>query len=350
MPIAFRTFAVDVPKLFPLTISRGTSGTTRNLFVVAAQDGVEGIGEGAPATGLAADFADTAGEVLAPLFELAQSAEPIEVWQYGHNQGIEATALAALDCALYDLRAKQQGLPLYRYLGLPKPTSATTVTIGIEPVETVLARVPKILAMTQGRALKVKLGSPAGRGHDKEIWEAACQAAAPFGVAMRADANGGWTPDEALAMAEWLKERGCEFIEQPLVKGAEDQLPAVFQGSALPVYLDESIRNADDVERFADRCHGVNLKLMKSGGISDGLRVLQKAREHGLGTMIGCMCETAVGIAQSAAVSGLCDFVDLDTHFNHDPEPGAGVDFVEGVVMPRDVPGHGGYLLPEFNQ
>ncbi|MBS1710706.1 MAG: dipeptide epimerase [Armatimonadetes bacterium] len=350
MAITFRTFAVDVPKLFPLTISRGTSGTTRNLFVVAAQDGVEGIGEGAPATGLAADFADTAGQTLSPLFEMAQSAEPAEIWAEGHRRGIEPTALAALDCALYDLAAKRAKMPLYRFLGLPLPTAPTSVTIGIEPVAVVLERVPKILAMTQGRALKVKLGSPAGRAHDKEIWDAAREAAEPFGVAMRADANGGWTAQESLDMAEWLNGRGCEYIEQPLVKGAEDQLPDVFRSSALPIYLDESIRSSTDVDRFGDRCHGVNLKLMKSGGISDGLTVLKKARALNLGTMIGCMCETAVGIAQSAAVSGLCDYVDLDTHFNHDPEPGAGVGFSDGVVMPREVPGHGGYLLPGFAQ
>ena len=348
MPLTFRTFALDVPKLFPLTISRGTSGTTRNLFVEVSDGAHTGIGEGAPATGLAPDFADTAVTTLAPYFEFAQTHGPRKVSEKALAEGIESTALAALDCALWDLEAKKLGVPLYQLLGIPRPKAVTTVTIGIEPKSIVLERVPLILKLTNAKALKVKLGSPAGRDHDKEIWETAREASAPFNVKLRADANGGWNAEESLAMAEWLKERDCQYIEQPIVKGNEDDLVGIFPHFALPLYLDESIRVSADVERFGDRCHGVNLKLMKSGGISEGIKVLERAKALNLGTMIGCMCETAVGIAQSAALSGWCDYVDLDTHFNHDPEPGDGVDFIEGVVMPRETPGHGGFIRPEF--
>lgn len=348
MPLTFRTFALDVHKLFALTISRGTSGTTRNFFVEVS-DGIHtGIGEGAPPTGLPPDFCETAPIDLAPYFEMAQSHDPYDVWYAGFEAGVEAVALAALDCALWDLRAKQAGKPLYRLLNIPKPTSITTVTIGIEPKEIVQDRVPKILEMTGAKALKVKLGSPAGRDHDKEIWSTALEVSRPFGVVLRADANGGWTPEESIHMSQWLGERQCEFIEQPLVKGDEHLLNDIFPHFALPLFLDESIRNSSDVDIYADRCHGVNLKLMKSGGISDGIKVLEAARRHDLGTMIGSMCETEVGIAQSAALSGWCDYVDLDTHFNHNPEPGAGTEFLNGVVTPREVPGHGGYIREEF--
>lgn len=344
--LTLRTFALDVHKLFPLTISRGTSGTTRNLFVEVS-DGIHtGIGEGAPPTGLPADFADTASEALSPLIPCLNSS-PHEVWAKGMELGIEVVALAALDCALWDYLAKRAGLPLYQLLGLPKPKAITTVTIGIEPEDVVRERVPIILNLTGAKAIKVKLGSPTGREHDKQIWSMAREMAKPFGAKLRADANGGWTPAEAIAMMKWLADRDCEYIEQPLVKDTEDELPAVFAQRSLPIYLDETIRLNADVAKFHDRCDGVNLKLMKSGGITEGLRILATSRAHGLGTMIGCMCETQVGIAQSAAISGLCDFVDLDTHFNHNPEPGAGLEFVDGVVMPRDVPGHGGYLLDE---
>lgn len=348
MPLTFRTFAIDVPKLFALTISRGTSGTTRNFFVEVS-DGIHtGIGEGAPPTGLPADFCEIAPIALAPYFEMAQTHESFEVWQAGHRAGVEAVALAALDCALWDLKAKQANQPLYQYLGIPKPTAITTITIGIEPKEVVQERVPFILELTKARALKVKLGSSAGRDHDKEIWSTARDVSAKFNVALRADANGGWTPEESIEMSGWLKARDCELIEQPLVKGDEHLLTEIFPHFELPLFLDESIRNSEDVDKFADRCHGVNLKLMKSGGISDGIKVLQRARHHNLSTMIGSMCETEVGIAQSAALSGWCDYVDLDTHFNHNPEPGAGTVFIDGVVTPRDVPGHGGYILDEY--
>lgn len=346
--LSFRTFALDVPKLFPLTISRGTSGTTRNLFVEVS-DGVHtGIGEGAPPTGLPEDFSDTAKTVLQPFFELAQTASVEDVWAAAHEMGVDAVALAALDSALWDLRAKQQGLPLYELIGSPLPTVVTSVTMGIEPIEVVRERVPKILEVSGGRALKVKLGSPQGRDHDMAIWETARAAAEPFGVVMRADANGGWNREETLMMAEWLALMGCEYIEQPIVKGAEDQLVGLSGQCALPIFLDESIRLARDVAEFGGLCDGVNLKLMKSGGITEGIRVLEIARSLGKQTMIGCMCETEVGIAQSAALSGWCDFIDLDTHFNHDPEPAAGLDFSDGIVMPRNTPGHGGYVKPEF--
>jgi L-Ala-D/L-Glu epimerase len=348
MPLTFRTFALDVHKLFALTISRGTSGSTRNFFVEVSDGTHTGIGEGAPPTGLPLDFCETSPQQLVPFFELAQTKEPFDVWQAGYEAGVEAVALAALDCALWDLKAKQVGKPLYQILGIPKPTSITTVTIGIEPREVVQERVPYILNLTGAKALKVKLGSPAGRDHDKEIWSTAREVSAEFNVALRADANGGWTPDESVEMANWLKSHDCEFIEQPLVKGDEHYLIDIFPHFALPLFLDESIRNSADVDKFADRCNGVNLKLMKSGGISDGIKVLERARHHGLGTMIGSMCETEVGIAQSAALSGWCDYVDLDTHFNHNPEPGAGTEFIDGVVTPRDVPGHGGYIQEEF--
>jgi muconate cycloisomerase len=346
--LSFRTFAIDVHKLFPLTISRGTSGTTRNLFVEVS-DGVHtGIGEGAPPTGTPEGYVDAASHHLAPLFEVAHSVSRSEIWARGRTLGIEDIALAALDCALWDLEAKQKGVPLHQLLGSPKPISPTTVTIGIEPEEVVRDRVPRIIEIAGAKALKVKLGSPAGRDHDQAIWSAAREASAKYGVKMRADANGGWNESESIEMAAWLAARDCEYIEQPVVKGNEAVLPGLLRHIVLPVFLDESIRVAEDVSRFHDCCHGVNLKLMKSGGLTEGLEVLDRARTFGLKTMIGCMCETAVGIAQSAAISGICDYIDLDTHFNHDPEPGDGVDMIDGVVTPRDVPGHGGFLRPEF--
>lgn len=345
MPLVARTFFRDVPKLFPLTISRGTSGTTRNLFVEVSDGTHTGLGEGAPPTGLPADFAETAGDHLAPLFAKLDTLDLHALNQLGHELEIEAVALAALDGALWDLKAKQAGMPLFRLLGLPKPTAVTSVTMGIEPPEVVRERVPKILNLTGAKSLKVKLGSPGGRDHDKEIWSISREMAAPFGAKLRADANGGWTPDEAVDMMRWLRDHDCEYIEQPLVKGSEDDLPLIFAHRALPIYLDESVRVARDVIKVADRCDGVNLKLMKSGGITEGLALLATARAHGLKTMIGCMCETTVGIAMSAAISGLCDMIDLDTHLNHDPDPAAGVDWIDGIVMPQEVPGHGGYLM-----
>ncbi|MDI9636898.1 dipeptide epimerase [Kamptonema cortianum] len=345
MPLDVSSRVLVVPKLFPLTISRGTSGDTKNFFIEVSDGTHTGIGEGAPPTALGPDFADSAAALLEPILAEVNRLDLFQMNELGKQLGVEAVALAALDMALWDLKAKQAGMPLYRMLGLPRPTAPTSVTIGIEPKEIVAERVPHILQLTGAKALKVKLGSPMGRDHDREIWETSREAAKPFKVAMRADANGGWTAEEARQMMAWLRDRDCEYVEQPLPQGSETEIGKIWDGRPLPIYLDESIRVASDVARYASCCDGINLKLMKSGGITEGLQVLATAKAHGLGTMIGCMCETHIGIAGSAAISGICDYIDLDSHLNHAPDPATGTEMVDGVVMPRCVPGHGGEFL-----
>lgn len=334
----------ECPKLYPLTISRGTSSTTKNLFVTVEQGGFTGIGEGAPPSALPPGFIDTAQSVLDPVVGSLPFTSIHQMVEECREREIEPTLTAALETALWDLKAKQAGMPLIDLLGLPVPSRPTCVTIGIEPPDIVRQRVPEIIALSGAKALKVKLGSPIGRDVDKELWQVAKEAAEPFHVSLQADANGGWSPDEAVEMMAWLAPRGCEYVEQPLVKGAEDAMVYVFEHRAMPVFLDESVRTSHDVAKYADRCDGVNLKLMKSGGILEGWRILSTARAHGLGTMIGCFCETKVGTAAAATLSGLCDHVDLDSFLNHSPQIGHGVTVMDGVVTPEFVPGHGGRL------
>lgn len=333
-----------VRRLFPLTIARGTAPPTNTLFVKVS-DGVHtGIGEGMRSFGSLVEVPEVCTEPLRELFEDSRGRSVREVYGEGVRREIPRAGLAALDMALWDLKAKQAGMPLYRLLGLPRPSVATSVTIGIEPKEVVLERVPKILEMTGGRCLKIKLGSPEGMDHDQEIFLAAQSASARFGVSLRVDANGGWDLARAKAMIPWLAERGCEYVEQPFAKGEEGWLGEIYGGSALPIFLDESVFDSKDVVRWAGVCHGVNLKLMKSGGVTEGLAVLLTAKACGLKTMIGCMSETSVGIAAGAALSGLCDFVDLDNHTNLDPDPAEGLALVDGVVIPPERPGHGAGL------
>ena len=204
--------------------------------------------------------------------------------------------------------------------------------------------VPQILKASKGRCLKIKLGSPDGIAADQANFEAAATAARPFGVKLRVDANGGWSLEDAKAMLRWLAERGVDYVEQPLVEGAEDKLPELFQGRALPIFVDESCRFAMDVPRVAGCVDGVNLKLMKCGGITEAVRIVAAARAHGLKTMIGCMSESSIAIAAGASIGALFDHIDLDSHLNLDPDPATGLGFVDGIVMPRDVPGHGASL------
>jgi muconate cycloisomerase len=154
-------------------------------------------------------------------------------------------------------------------------------------------RVEMILCNPDVRALKVKLGSPDGIEHDKLIYSQVIESTKKSNVAIRVDANGGWSVDEAKLMMKWLSERRAEYIEQPLVEGEEDKLKFLFEGRPLPIFIDESCRFAEDVANNFQYIDGVNLKLMKCGGITEALRILNVAKSHGLKTMIGCMSESS---------------------------------------------------------
>jgi muconate cycloisomerase len=271
---------------------------------------------------------------------------PFENYVRMREAQVDPPAMAALDIAYWDLLAKRAGMPLYRMLGLPRRGVPTSVTIGINAPEVTRERVPKILGATGAKCLKIKLGSPEGRDHDRAHFEAAAEAARPFGAKLRVDANGGWTVDEAIDMNRWLADRGVDYVEQPLPEGQEDDLPRVFEHRPLPILVDESVRFAPDVLKVHDCVDGINLKLMKCGGITEALRIVATAKAAGLATMIGCMSESSVAIAAGASIGALFDYIDLDSHLNLNPDPAEGAPICDGVVLPNDVPGHGARLKP----
>jgi muconate cycloisomerase len=266
------------------------------------------------------------------------------MWKAAREAGMDASALAALDIALWDLLAKRADMPLYQLLGLGKPTVPTSVTIGINPPDVIRERVPDILERAQAKCLKIKLGCPDGIERDKENFLAAKEASERFHPKLRVDANGGWSVDDAKHMIKWLAENGADYVEQPLAEGSEGDLPKLYEGRPIPIFVDESCRWSKDVPKVSGAVDGVNMKLMKCGGISEALRIVATAKAHGLKTMIGCMGESSVSIAAGAAMGALLDHIDLDSHFNLNPDPAGGLEMVDGVVTPRDVPGHGAYL------
>ena len=344
MDVRFRT--IRLTKLYPLAISRGVSTGSQNLFVFVSDGVHEGVGECAPGTGDDDVLAARARRQLEDLIRTGLfNFGPHMIWRKAFEAGVESPTLAGLDIALWDLLAKQADMPLHRLLGLEKPTVATSVTIGLNPVEVIKERVPEILTRTRARALKIKLGNPEGIEADKASYEAAREASAPFKVKLRADANGGWSPKSAVSMMKWLADRGCGYVEQPLVAGEEEALPEVYAKRTLPLFLDESVRTSHDVPKVADRCDGVNLKLMKTGGITEALRLVATARAHNLKTMIGCMGESSIAIAAGASIGALFDHIDLDSHLNLHPDPAEGLKMVAGVVIPSDRSGHGAAVV-----
>lgn len=342
---------LSLNKLYPLAISRGTMSSSENLFVTISDCTHTGIGEMSPATGKAWTAENGETQLAAYLSQSKLFAEPLisphHIWQEMIDARIDPPSVAALDMAIWDLIAKRGGMPLFALLGLRRRAVPTSVTIGLNPPEVTKERVPDILRRTGAKCLKIKLGSPDGREFDKAHFTAAAEASAPFEVSLRVDANGGWTVDEAIAMNKWLAERGVVYVEQPLVEGAEADLPLIFKDRPLPIYVDESCRFSQDIPKFADSVDGVNLKLMKCGGITEALRIIATARAHSLGTMIGCMSESSISIAAGAAMSDLFDHIDLDSHLNLNPDPAVGAPIEDGKVLPLIVPGHGASLKPE---
>jgi L-alanine-DL-glutamate epimerase-like enolase superfamily enzyme len=169
-----------------------------------------------------------------------------------------------------------------------------------------------------------------------------------FNAKVRVDANGGWSTEDAVKMIKWLADRDVEYIEQPLKEGQEEELKYLYKSSVLPIYADESCRFSEDINKLAGCVDGVNMKLMKCGGITEALRIIDTAKSFNLKTMIGCMSESSVAISAAASISGNIDYIDLDSHYNLDPDPAFGAFLLDGVTVPRETAGHGGILKEEF--
>ena len=336
---------VNLKKKFPLQISRGIHSESQNVFIELIEDGITAWGESAPGKTEGASSAIQVEESLLKLIEEGIEGLSIyDVYQKGKELKTPPCALAALDIALWDLKAKKANLQLNDLLGIPKPSTPTSITVGINPPEVVKKRVELILKNKQVRALKIKLGSPNGIDYDKEIYSQVLESTKSSKISIRVDANGGWALDDAKEMIKWLSERNAEYIEQPLSEGNEDQLKFLFKGRSLPIFVDESCRFSEDVPRLANFVDGVNLKLMKCGGITEALRILNTARSFGLKTMIGCMSESSVSISAGASLTGIIDYVDLDSHYNLSPDPSSGAVMINGVTMTNNGDGHGANL------
>ncbi|MCY4050168.1 MAG: dipeptide epimerase [Gammaproteobacteria bacterium] len=331
-------------KRFPLKISRGIIRGTENLFIGITKENITGWGELSPGMSEGAATVESARDHLESFLGKLQNNLSIhEVTENAREHQIPLCALAGLDIALWDWLGKKANLPLYRLLGIGLPTAPTSVTIGINPLHVIKERIPEILQGNRFKALKIKLGSPEGIEADQAMFCQVLVSTKPYDVKLRVDANGGWNTDDAIRMMKWIVKQApqTEYVEQPLQEGQESELPKLFKGRPLPIFVDESCRVSSDIPKWSTVVDGVNLKLMKCGGITEGLRIIATARAFGLKTMIGCMGESSMSISAGAAISGLVDYIDLDSHLNLDPDPCFGATLVDGITTPNQNPGHG---------
>ena len=157
---------------------------------------------------------------------------------------------------------------------------------------------------------------------------------------LQVDVNEYWSLDEALEAIPRLEQLGVQYVEQPLPAGDPDG-SELRRRSSLPIYVDEDCHTLADIPVCAERGHGVNIKLAKSGGLREAIRMVHAARALGLGVMVGCMVESGLAIAPACPVASLCDHVDLDGNLLLAEDPWEGVELVDGVQLPSERPGLG---------
>jgi L-Ala-D/L-Glu epimerase len=331
-----------VHKRFVLTISRGTSSQNQNLAVEIVADGIAGWGEAVPFT--IGSQVQSIDRITAAL----QETSPRLAKYHPHQRqeidrliaDLPSAARAAIDLALYDWLGKSVGLPLWQLWGLDRAKIVpTSVTVGINTPEGARERIRGWLEVCDGRFLKIKLGNPAGIGADRAMM-LAVKAEMPQSK-LTVDANGGWNLEDAIEMSHWLADLGVEYLEQPLARGDEERLLELRQKSPLPIFADESCFTSQDIPGLVDRVDGINIKLMKAGGLSEAIRMIHTARAHGLQVMFGCYSDTVLANTAAAQLSPLADYLDLDSHLNLVDDPFVGARLVDGRLLPGDDVGLG---------
>jgi L-alanine-DL-glutamate epimerase-like enolase superfamily enzyme len=318
----------------PFTISRSTDEEVEEVFVELALDGLVGYGEASPqdvygeSAESASAFLDEAEELLGEdPFALAGIERRL-----AEVPG-EMAAKAALDSALHDLCGKLAGQPVWRLLGLDRAGPPTSWTIWLGDPDDMASRTERV--GDRFRRLKLKLG-----GRDGLDVERVRAVRSVTELPLQVDVNEYWELDEALENVERLAELGVQYVEQPLPAGHPEGA-RLKKESRLPIYLDEDIHTAKDVRAAAECAHGVNIKLAKSGGIREAIRIAHAARALDLGVMLGCMVESSLAIAAGCQVASLCDHVDLDGNLLLAEDPWEGVEFADGVQLPSLEPGLG---------
>jgi L-Ala-D/L-Glu epimerase len=334
MPVQLDAYAVTVRLAETFVISRDSSDDAETVVAEVRHGDYVGYGEGTPIERYAEDGA-SAVEYLRHCADILGddpfALDEIES-RLPDGEHVQA-ARAALDHALHDLCGKLVGLPVWRLLGLRRGGPPTCWTVWLGDPDDMARRAEK--AAPRFRRLKLKLGG--GDGLDLDRVRAVRSVTA---LPLQVDVNEYWTVEETLDALPQLAELGVEYCEQPLPAG--DEGGAIVKArSPIPIYVDEDCHTLADVAACADRGHGINIKLSKSGGIREAVRMTHAARALGLGVMLGCMTESGLGIAAGAHIASLCDFIDLDGNLLLAEDPWPGVELRDGVQLPSDKPGLG---------
>jgi L-alanine-DL-glutamate epimerase-like enolase superfamily enzyme len=330
---SFQTYTLELKHTFRVAGAKDRDTAEIGILRLEAGDLV-GYGEAAPS----AFWGESIEEVAraAEKVSLADFSSPVayeSILEYVREKWQPPKAfLAALDMALFDLAARSIGLPVYRFLGLNSEHSVpTSHTIGIADLDSITKKVKEA---SDAAILKIKLGT----AYDIEIIEHVRKIT---DKPIRVDANEAWLKEEAVEKITWLATQNVELVEQPLPAAQIEETAWVRERVPLPIIADESVQTSADIPRLKDAFDGINIKLMKCGGLLEAIRMIQLARIENMKVMIGCMLESSLGIAAAAQLLPLVDYADLDGNLLIANDPFDGLPVTDGYIQLTDRPGLG---------
>lgn len=328
-------FPYELKLRHAFNLARYSRTTTPDVQVQLSYDGIVGYGEASMPPYLG-ESVESVTKFLSSL-DLEQFNDPFKIEDILSYVDSVApnnrAAKASIDIALHDLLGKIMGQPWYKIWGLdPAKTPNTSFTIGIDTAEVVRQKVKEAAPY---KVLKVKMGLD----NDKETIEVIrSMTNVPFCV----DANQGWkNKEEALELCNWLKEKGCLFMEQPFDKAMIDETAWLRERSPLPLFADEAFQRLPDIPKFKGVYDGINIKLMKSTGMHEAYKMVVLAKALGMKVMIGCMTETSCAVTAAANLSPLVDFADLDGNLLIANDRFSGMTVENGKITLHDIPGIG---------
>jgi L-alanine-DL-glutamate epimerase-like enolase superfamily enzyme len=325
-PIQLAVEPLDLPLKHRFTIARSSESVAKTAIVRLHWNGIDGLGESAPSE----RYDENVASVRAGLEALHLGDDPYALERL--LDGLPPAQKCGLDIALHDLIGKDLDRPLWRLLGLdPARTPRTSFTIGIAPLDETLAKVREVGSHP---VIKVKLGS----GDEIETVEAI---RGIYPGTIRVDANEGWTPERAVALLSELAKFEIEFCEQPIPAGSPEKLRWIRGRSPIPIVTDEDSKDANDLPALLGCVDGINVKLVKCGGIRGALEMIHTARAMGLKIMLGCMVESQILTTAAAHLSPLVDWADLDGPFLTAHDPFSGIAYADGKIVLPDGPGLG---------
>lgn len=336
MKITLHTYKLITRKVF--TTSHGSADHRRCLIVELEQDGCQGYGEATEILYYGKNL-----EAMIDLVKRHQDwieslpiAEPLDRYvEFFSRFSGDRFVLCALDMAYHDLYGKLKGKPLTQLWGLDRSLNPlSSLTVAIDEKEKMLEHIDQ----NPWPVYKIKLGTE----HDMDLMKAIRK---HTDLPLRVDVNEGWTAGQTIAYSSILRDLEVEFIEQPIPAREHEQMADVFRKSALPLFADETCHIPEDVPRCLKHFHGINIKLMKCGGLTPALEMIKLARALGLKVMIGCMTETSVGISALGQILPLVDFADMDGALLISNDPAAGVYLEEGCAVYPETGGTGARLI-----